>query len=82
MKFIIYSKESRVNGSDSTAPPLDDVYISVLDCHHNNGRPFQKREWCIDINNLQELVELSESGDIILTGIDEESGLPMLETPY
>ena len=61
MEFFI-DRTSTINKK-----PIEGAYIKKLEYVDQKGNPFTIERWCVEINSLEELAELSnQEGEVII----------------
>lgn len=74
MEFFI-DRASTVNKK-----PVDSAYIKKLEDVDLKGNPYTIERWCIGINSLEELIELSNhEGEVIINTRGDSPFSPYLE---
>ena len=74
MEFFI-ERTSTINKK-----PIECAYIKKLEDVDLKGNPFTIERWCIEINSLEELMELSEhEGEVIINTRGDSPFSPYLE---
>ncbi|XWX32190.1 hypothetical protein CVCBTDTO_CDS0174 [Staphylococcus phage PG-2021_8] len=74
MEFFIY-RTSTVNKK-----PIEGAYIKELERVDQKGNPFTIERWCVEINSLEELTELSnQEGEVIINTRGDLPFSPYLE---
>ena len=74
MEFFI-DRTSTINKK-----PIEGSYIKKLEDVDQKGNPFTIERWCVEINSLEELVELSnQEGEVIINTRGDSPFSPYLE---
>lgn len=74
MEFFI-DRTSTINKK-----PIEGAYIKKLEDVDQKGNPFTLERWCVEINSLEELVELSnQEGEVIINTRGDSPFSPYLE---
>ena len=74
MEFFI-DRTSTINKK-----PIEGAYIKKLELVDQKGNPFTLERWCVEINSLEELTELSnQEGEVIINTRGDLPFSPYLE---
>ncbi|BDA81627.1 hypothetical protein [Staphylococcus phage vB_SsapH-Golestan-100] len=74
MEFFI-DRTSTINKK-----PIEGSYIKKLEEVDQKGNPFTIERWCVEINSLEELAELSnQEGEVIINTRGDSPFSPYLE---
>ena len=74
MEFFI-DRTSTINKK-----PIEGAYIKKLERVDQKGNPFTIERWCVEINSLEELIELSKhEGAVIINTRGDSPFSPYLE---
>ncbi|UQJ95916.1 hypothetical protein KMSP1_87 [Staphylococcus phage KMSP1] len=74
MEFFI-NRTSTINKK-----PIEGAYIKELELVDRKGNPFTLERWCVEINSLEELTEISnQEGEVIINTRGDSPFSPYLE---
>ena len=74
MEFFI-DRTSTINKK-----PIEGAYIKELELVDQKGNPFTLERWCVEINSLEELIEISKhEGEVIINTRGDSPFSPYLE---
>lgn len=74
MEFFI-DRTSTINKK-----PIEGAYIKKLERVDRKGNPFTIERWCVEVNSLEELIEISnQEGEVIINTRGDSPFSPYLE---